>query len=147
MRLPRRGAVVSVDAPAGTPGHGSSTWASVALHGADVVLVVLAAIVAIVAGAPALGCAIGAGVWILQRIVAVLDRRWADRMRDPQKQVTVNLFERFGRIWLLAGGIVVAGVVGSRSDGLAAAVIVFAAYTFVFVIKLFSGPPPARSAS
>jgi hypothetical protein len=37
--------------------------------------------------------------------------------------------------------------VGSRSDGLAAAVIVFAAYTFVFVIKLFSGPPPARSAS
>jgi uncharacterized MAPEG superfamily protein len=136
---------MSVDAPAGAPGQRSSSWTSVALHGADVVLVALAAIVAIVAGAPAVGCAIGAGVWILQRIVAVLDRRWADGMRDPQKQVTVNLFERFGRIWLLAGGIVVAAVVGSRSDGLAAAVIVFAAYTFVFVIKLFSGPPPARS--
>jgi uncharacterized MAPEG superfamily protein len=145
MRLPRRGAEVSLDAPVGAPGHGSSSWTSVALHGADVVLVALAAIVAIVAGAPAVGCAIGAGVWILQRIVAVLDRRWAEGMRDPQRQVTVNLFERFGRIWLLAGGIVVAAVVGSRSDGLAAAVIVFAAYTFVFVIKLFSGPPPARS--
>jgi hypothetical protein len=145
MRLPRRGAAVSLDAPAGAPGHGSSSWTSIALHGADVVLVALAAIVAIVAGAPVVGCAIGAGVWILQRVVAVLDRRWAEGMRDPQKQVTVSLFERFGRIWLLAGGIVVAALVGSRSDGLAAAVIVFAAYTFVFVIKLFSGPPPARS--
>jgi hypothetical protein len=118
----------------------------VALQGADSVLVACAAVVAIVAGAPALGCAIGAGVWILQRVVAVIDRRWADSMREPRKQVTVSLFERFGRIWLLAAGIVVAGAVGGRRDGLACAIIVFAAYTFVFVIKLFSGPPPARSA-
>jgi uncharacterized MAPEG superfamily protein len=110
------------------------------------VLVVIAAIVAIAAGAPALGAAIGAGVWILQRIVGVLDRRWADRLREPRNQVTVNLFERFGRIWLLAAGIIVSGVAGGRPDGLTTALFVFCAYTLVFVIKLFSGPPEPRSA-
>jgi hypothetical protein len=101
--------------------------------------------VAIAAGAPALGAVIGAGVWILQRIVAFVDRRWADSMRTPRQQVTVSLFERFGRIWLLAGGIIAAGLIGGRRDGLTAALFVFVAYTVVFVIKLFSGPPEARS--
>lgn len=115
--------------------------------GIDVVLVVVAAIVAIAAGAPALGAIIGAGTWILQRIVALVDRRWADSMRTPRQQVTVSLFERFGRIWLLAAGIIVAGLAGGRQDGLTAALFVFCAYTVVFVIKLFSGPPEPRSAA
>ena len=137
---------MGVGAPAGASPRRTPSWTSAALHGADVALVVVAAVVAIVAGAPVLGCVLGAGVWILQRIVAVLDRRWAERLREPRSQVTVSLFERFGRIWLLAAGIVVAGVVGGRPDGLTCAIFVFAAYTFVFVIKLFSGPPPARDA-
>ncbi|HET9123417.1 MAG TPA: hypothetical protein VFN65_00875 [Solirubrobacteraceae bacterium] len=113
----------------------------------DVPLVVIAAVVAIVAGAPVLGSVIGAGVWLLNRVVAVLDRRWADGLRTPRQQVTITLFERFGRIWLLAGGIIVSGLVGGRSDGLTTALFVCGAYTFVFVIRLFSGPPEPRSGS
>ncbi len=113
----------------------------------DVPLVVVAAVVAIAAGAPVLGSVIGAGVWLLNRVVAVVDRRWADGMRTPRQQVTITLFERFGRIWLLAAGIIVSGVAGGRSDGLTTALFVFGAYTFVFVIKLFSGPPEPRSGS
>ena len=138
---------MGIGASAGAPERRTTSRLATATRGLDVGLVVIAAIVAIVAGAPTLGCVIGAAVWILQRIVAVVDRRWADGMRDPRNQVTVSLFERFGRIWLLAAGIVVAGVVGGRTDGLAAAIFVFAAYTFVLVIKLFSGPPPPRSAA
>ena len=48
---------------------------------------------------------------------------------------------------LLAIGIVVSGVAGGRKDGLTTALFVFCAYTFVFVIRLFSGPPPPRSDS
>ena len=113
----------------------------------DVPLVVIAAIVAIAAGAPVLGSVIGAGVWLLNRVVAVIDRRWADGMRTPRQQITVTLFERFGRIWLLAAGIIVSGLVGGRSDGLTTALFVFGAYTLVFVIKLFSGPPERGNAS
>jgi hypothetical protein len=125
-----------------TPSRGAQL-----VGGIDVVLVIVAAIVAIAAGAPALGALIGAGTWILQRIVALVDRRWADSMRTARQQVTVSLFERFGRIWLLAAGIIVAGLAGGRQDGLTAALFVFCAYTVVFVIKLFSGPPEPRSAA
>ena len=72
------------------------------------------------------------------------DRSWARRLREPRAQLGVSLFERFGRIWLLAGVIVVAGVVGGRRDGLAAAIIIFVAYTIPFVIGLI-GPPPSRA--
>jgi hypothetical protein len=113
----------------------------------DVPLVVIAAVVAIAAGAPVLGSVIGAGVWLLNRVVAVVDRRWADGLRTRRQQVTVTLFERFGRIWLLAIGIIVSGVVGGRKDGLTSALFVFGAYSVAFVIKLFSGPPEPKGDS
>jgi len=39
--------------------------------------------------------------------------------------------------------IVVAGLAGGRKDGLAAALIIFGAYTIRFVVGLVTGPPPA----
>jgi hypothetical protein len=110
----------------------------------DVPLVVTGAIIALVLGAPALGVIVGAAGWILQRVVQVADRRYTRKLRDPVKQVGVNVTESFGRIWLLAGAIVVAGVAGSRKDGLAAAVLIFAAYSIAFAMRIASGPPPER---
>ena len=118
-----------------------------ALRYLDVVFAVLAAAVGIVLGAPVLGCALGAGGWVLQRLVQSVDRSWARRLCEPRAQLGVSLFERFGRIWLLAGAIIVAGVAGERKDGLAAAIIIFCAYTIRFVIGLVSGPPPASPTS
>jgi hypothetical protein len=114
-----------------------------ALRYLDVIVAVIAAIVAIALGAPVLGCVLGAGCWVLQRGVQAFDRRFAREMSSPRAALGISLFERFGRIWLLAGAIVFAGVAGSRKDGLAAALIIFCAYTIRFVIGLVSGPPPA----
>jgi hypothetical protein len=109
----------------------------------DVVVAVVAAVAGIALGAPVLGCALGGGCWVLQRVVQAVDRRFAQEMSSPRAALGISLFERFGRIWLLAGAIVVAGLAGSRKDGLAAALIIFCAYTVRFVIGLVSGPPPA----
>jgi hypothetical protein len=117
-----------------------------ALRYLDVIVAVVAAIVAIALGGPVLGCALGAGCWVLQRGVQAVDRRWARETREPRKALAISLFERFGRIWLLAGAIVVAGVAGGRRDGLAAAIIIFVAYTIRFFIGIVSGPPPPSSA-
>ena len=110
----------------------------------DVPIVVVGAIVALILGAPALGVIVGAAGWILQRIIQVADRRFTRKLRDPVKQVGINVTESFGRIWLLAGAIVVSGVAGGRRDGLAAAILIFAAYSIAFAIRIASGPPPAR---
>lgn len=113
----------------------------------DVVLVVIGAAIAIALGAPTLGCAVGAGGWVLQSVVALVDSRWTRAPRAPGQQVGVAFVERFGRIWLLAGAIVVAGVVGGRADGLAAALAIFFAYSLAFAITIASGPPAERKES
>ena len=110
----------------------------------DIPLVVIGAVIALALGAPALGVIVGTIAWILQRVLQVVDRRFTRKLSDPVKQVGANVTESFGRIWLLAGAIVVSGVVGGRKDGLAAAILIFAAYSVAFAIRLVSGPPPER---
>ena len=116
-----------------------------ALRYLDVIVAVVAAVVAIALGAPVLGCALGAGVLgAPTRASQAVDRRWAAGSAARRaRRSAISLFERFGRIWLLAGAIVVAGLAGGRKDGLAAALIIFCAYTVRFVIRLVSGPPAA----
>lgn len=110
----------------------------------DVVAVILVAAPALALGAPVLGYSIGALAWIAQRILANADRQWIKRAQEPRAQLGLNLAEAFGRIWLLAGAIVAAGVIGGRADGLTAALTIFGAYSIGFAIKVISGPP-ARS--
>jgi hypothetical protein len=111
----------------------------------DIVLVVLATPVALALGAPAFGLLIAVGAWLLQRVLAHTDRRWISRAREPRTQLGLNLAEAFGRIWLLAGAIIVAGVVGGRADGLTAALVICGAYSIAFAIRVLAGPPQKRA--
>jgi len=113
----------------------------------DVALVAVVAIPALALGAPTFGYVVGAAAWILTRIIAATDKGVVRKLTtNERRQLAFNLFEAFGRIWLLAGAIVLAGVAGGRADGLTAAIIIFAAYSIAFVLKLLSGPPPPRAA-
>ena len=105
----------------------------------DLVVLVIAVPVALALGAPVFGCLVGAGGWVLQRILAGADRRWLDKAAE--RRFGLTLFEAFGRIWLLAGAIVLAGVVGGRADGLAAALTIFGAYSVAFAMRLVDGRP------
>jgi hypothetical protein len=115
-----------------------------ALRYLDVFFVVIGAIVALALGAPSVGVIIGAAGWLLQRSLQVIDRRMTARVDDSLKRAGVRTVEAYGRIWLLAGAIVVAAVVGGRKDGLAAAILVFAAYSVAFGLRIINGPPPER---
>ncbi len=118
-----------------------------ALKFLDIPFVLIAAIIALAVGAPTLGVIVGAAGWILQRAVQLVDRRLTNKLEDPIRRAGINVTESFGRIWLLAGAIIVAGVAGGRKDGLAAAVLIFAAYSVAFAIRLASGKPPEREPS
>jgi hypothetical protein len=120
-------------------------WAtqSPVLRNLDVVLLAVALLPALALGVPKLGYVLGAGGWILQRAVAVFDRRWTGKPADPLKQLTATIFEAFGRIWLLAGVIVAAAVLGERTDGRTASVVILGAYSVAFVIRLLAGAPRA----
>ena len=117
-----------------------------ALRYLDVVLVLVAMAPALALGAPVLGYAIGAGGWIVQRVIGEADRRWMRKVADAaQAARRTSLFEGFARIWLLAGFIIIAALVGGREDGLTAALVIFGAYSVAFAVKVISGPPPPDS--
>ena len=107
----------------------------------DVLLVIVAAPAALILGAPLLGCLIGAVAWIVQRVLAQFDRHLIKKVNEIQTRFGLNLVEAFGRIWLLAGAIVIAAVAGGRSDGLAASVMIFGAYSIALAIRLVEGRP------
>jgi hypothetical protein len=106
----------------------------------DVVLVILAAPVAIALGVPPLGYLIAAGAWVLQRVLQQFDRRWIAR-RGADARFGLSLVDGFGRIWLLAGAIVLAAVIGGRRDGLTAALVIFCVYSIAFAIRVVEGRP------
>jgi hypothetical protein len=110
----------------------------------DVPFVVIGAIIALVLGAPAVGVIVGAAGWLLQRSLQVVDRRMTSRIEDSLRRAGIRSAEAFGRIWLLAGAIIVAAVAGGRKDGLAAAILIFAAYSVAFGLRIINGPPSER---
>jgi hypothetical protein len=111
----------------------------------DVVCVLVAAAPALVLGVPAFGFIIGGGAWLLQRALQANDIRLTARIESQTQRAGWRLFESFGRIWLLAGAIVIAGAVGQRRDGLTAALVIFGSYSIAMMIRLLSGPPAART--
>jgi hypothetical protein len=106
----------------------------------DVVLVALAVPVALALGAPAVGVVVSAAAWLIQRLLARAGQRWIAGRGDDAR-FGLNLVDGFGRIWLLAGAIVLAAVIGGRRDGLAAALLIFCAYSISFAMRLVSGRP------
>lgn len=112
----------------------------------DIVLLAIGAAVTIPLGAPVIGYAIGAGTWLLQRVVQEVDKRWIAKVDTPVRRLGYTLFEAFGRIWLLAGGIILAIAVGDRAVALTAGLIILCAYTVAFVVRLASGPPQGQPA-
>jgi hypothetical protein len=126
-------------AGAGTGGKVEPAQLLAVVRYLDAVFVVVAAAVAIALGAPAFGMLIGAGGWLLQCAMALVDRRLIIKAAEPGSRLGLNFIDGFARIWLLAGAIIIAGVVGARRDGLAAALLIFTAYSVALAVRLARG--------
>ncbi len=113
----------------------------------DIILLVLVAIPALALGAPALGYAVGAVAWSVQRVAAVTLERRLQTMSDQRRRLGISLASSMGRVWLLAVAIMVVGVTATRPDGLTAALVIFAAFSFTFVRTAFAHVTRARSST
>ena len=101
----------------------------------DLVLVVFFAPLVIVAGAPPLGYALGAGSWIVARASGELVERKA-RTADPRTGIGLQVAGMMGRAWVVGLAVVGAGVTGGRDDAVCAAVVALVAFTFYFTLSL-----------
>jgi peptidoglycan biosynthesis protein MviN/MurJ (putative lipid II flippase) len=106
----------------------------------DVVLVVLAAPFVVLLGAPVLGYAVGAAVWIIQRFIGASVERRARHHDDVRKAVGMTLGTLVLRAWLVGLTILAVGLAGERKDGLMAALLMLVAFTVYFAMSLILRP-------
>jgi hypothetical protein len=95
----------------------------------DIVVVILAAQILFLVGAPALGYGIGAGTWVLVRLVGVAVDERAKWINHFSEEVALRLSYRLVRVGLLAGATVLALEAGGKADGLTALLVFVVAFT------------------
>jgi hypothetical protein len=114
----------------------------------DIVLVLVVAVPALSAGAPALGYTIGAAAWILMRVASVFaERRIAAAVVDVRRRLAYGVGFSMLRVWVLAIAIITAGIAGERADGLTAALVVFGAFSVRFACAAFAHVTRTRSSA
>jgi hypothetical protein len=101
----------------------------------DLLVLVLALPVFVVAGFSLTGYATGAGVWLAQRALQVAVQRRAEASSEPRTIVGLTAGSMLVRGWLVALTILLVGL-GDNDAGLAAAVLVIVLFTIYFNASL-----------
>jgi hypothetical protein len=112
-----------------------------ALTNLDVIVLVAALPVFIVAGLPILGWAGAAGLWAIQRVIQELAVRRVTEATDVQTRMGVAVGSMIGRGWLVALGILAIGLANNKA-GLTAAVLFLIVFTLHFTFRLVAGGRP-----
>jgi hypothetical protein len=89
---------------------------------ADLVVLLAALAVFVLADLPMIGYAATAAVWLAQRGIQVLAARRAQSelaAGERQRAMGIVAATTLGRVWLIATVVLVTGLLGDREDGLA----------------------------
>jgi hypothetical protein len=102
------------------------------LRGLDLLVLALALPVFLLTGAPLVGWAVTAVAWVGGR----LGKAWADRRRgeaiaaaNRNAALGLTAVAMLGRLWVLAGAILLVGLLADREAGLTAALLAVALVT------------------
>jgi hypothetical protein len=106
----------------------------------DVVLIVVAAPILLLIGVPAVGYAVGAGVWIALRVVGVGLERYLRHPGDARQEISLRLGYLLARVFLLALAVILVRQGEGRDDALATLGVVVVAFTVQLVISFLDRP-------
>jgi hypothetical protein len=104
----------------------------------DLIALALALPVFILADFSLLGYAVGAAVWLVQRVVqSVAARRAKEELAHGERQRAMGIVAGtgLGRVWLMAAVVLVIGLAVERQAGLAAAVLIVVLFTISMVAQ------------
>jgi hypothetical protein len=111
-----------------------------ALRYVDILLLLLALPVFLIADLPMAGYAAGAAAWLAQRAIQLVLNRKAAAERDLRKVAGITVGSMIGRGWLVALTILAVGLSESDDAGLAAAVLVIVLFTAYFTVSMILRP-------
>jgi len=108
----------------------------------DLVLLVVALPIFLVAGLPLLGWVVGAGVWLMWRGIATWADRRAASSNDPRVVAGYEAGGMIARGWIMGLALLVAGLALGSDVGLSAAVLDVFLFTIFFTFKVIARPLP-----
>jgi hypothetical protein len=106
----------------------------------DCLLVLAFVPFALLAGLPAVGTVVGAAGWLAQRGLGHLIDARAAATQDARRATATAFIGVIGRPFLLGITILAVGLLGSRHDGLTAAILVLVAFTVYLVLSIVLRP-------
>ena len=119
----------------------------------DLLGLVAALAVFVLADLPMIGFAAAAAAWLAQRGIQVLaDRKMKVELGagERQRAMATVAWSTLGRVWLMATVVLVVGLLAGKQDGLAAAVLLATLFTLSFaaqgLVHLLE-PAPAKRGS
>ena len=117
----------------------------------DLLLLAVALAAFLIGGFPLLGYAVGAGCWIIQRVVETVATKRAKAelgAGNRQKAMGIVAATTLGRVWLMATVVLLVGL-ADREAGLSSAVLVLVLFTVSFaaqgIAHLFSEPEAGKA--
>ena len=105
----------------------------------DVLILLFALPLFLLAGIPLLGWAAGAGIWFLQRVIREFLESRARRSTDIRTVAGLTAGSMIARGWIVAGSIFVVGL-SEREAGLSAAILAITLFTFYFTSQMLTRP-------
>jgi hypothetical protein len=106
----------------------------------DLVVLLLALPLFVLADLPLPGYLAGGGAWLVQRSIQLWSDRRADESDDPRTVAGITAASMIGRGWLCAGAIFGIGLAEGDDAGLSAAVLVIALFTVYFTVRMILRP-------
>ena len=112
----------------------------------DLVVLLLALPLFVLADLPLPGYLVGGGAWLVQRSIQLWSDRRADESDDPRTVAGITAASMIGRGWLCAIAIFLVGILDSDEAGLSAALLVIALFTVYFTVQMILRPFDQASA-
>jgi hypothetical protein len=106
----------------------------------DLVVLLLALPLFLLADLPIAAYIVGGGAWVLQRIVQLLMQRRAEASDDPRVVAGWTAGSMIARGWFCALAIFGVGLAEGDKAGLSAAVLVIALFTVYFMVRMILRP-------
>jgi len=117
---------------------------AMALAYLDVVVLVVATPIMLLIGVSAAGYLVGAGVWIVLRVVGLGVDRVAGTLEDPRGEITLRLAYLLGRLFLLAIAVILVRNGSGRDAGLTALLVIVFAFTLQLILSFLTRPRSPR---
>ena len=117
------------------------TW----LRYVDMLVLLLALPLFILADLPLAAYLVGGGVWIVQRVIQQVLQRRAEASDDPRIVAGYTAGSMIARGWMCALAIFGVGVAEGDEAGLSAALLVIGLFTVYFTVRMITRPIDATA--